>query len=161
MNKTLFFRKATRDDVPLILEFIKQIAEYEKLSDAVVATEELLDRWLFENHCAETIFAVVDGKEVGFALYFYNFSTFTGRAGLYLEDLFVKPEFRGCGYGKGLLLELTKIAREKGCGRMEWVCLDWNTPSINFYKSLGAQPMDEWTIYRLSQKQLDKLATGQ
>lgn len=155
------FRKAGPEDVPLVLWFIKQIAEYEKMLDEVEATEELLTEWLFERHCAEVVFAVVDGKEVGFALYYYNFSTFTGRPGLYLEDIFVMPEHRGKGYGKALFNQLVRHAAETGCGRMDWVCLDWNTPSIRFYKSTGARAMDQWTIYRLTETELKKLAGGE
>ena len=152
------FRYADESDVTLILQFIKAIAEYEKMSDEVVATEELLHEWLFEKKIGEVIFALENGVEVGFALFFYNFSTFVGRGGIHLEDLFVKPEFRGKGYGKGLLREIAKLAAEKGCGRVEWTCLDWNTPSINFYLSLGAQQMNEWTIYRLSGDSLRKVS---
>ena len=144
------FRNATENDCALILEFIKALAEYEKMSDDVVATEELLREWIFEKQKAEVIFALEDGREVGFALFFHNFSTFVGKAGLYLEDLFVKPEYRKRGHGKALILELARIANERGCGRMEWSCLDWNQPSIDFYLSLGAKPMNEWTTYRLS-----------
>ena len=135
------FRKAVREDVPLILEFIKGLAEYEKMSDEVVATEEILDEWLFDKEKAEVIFAIAEGEEVGFALFFHNFSTFLGRAGIYLEDLFVKPKYRGNGYGKAILKRLAQIAVERGCGRLEWSCLDWNQPSIDFYLSLGATPM--------------------
>lgn len=144
------FRNATADDCALILEFIKGLAEYEKMSDDVVATEDLLREWIFEKQKAEVIFALEDGREVGFALFFHNFSTFVGRAGIYLEDLFVLPEYRKRGHGKALILELARIANERGCGRMEWSCLDWNQPSIDFYLSLGAKPMNEWTTYRLS-----------
>ena len=151
-------RYATEKDAALILEFIRGIAEYEKMSDEVVATEELLQEWIFEKKKAEVIFAVENGVEVGFALFFHNFSTFVGRAGLYLEDLFVKVEHRGKGYGKALLKELARIAVERGCGRMDWVCLDWNQPSIDFYKRMGARPMDEWTVYRVSGAGLDALA---
>ena len=151
-------RYATEKDAALILEFIRGIAEYEKMSDEVVATEELLQEWIFEKKKAEVIFAVENGVEVGFALFFHNFSTFVGRAGLYLEDLFVKVEHRGKGYGKALLKELARIAVERGCGRMDWVCLDWNQPSIDFYRSLGAVPMDEWTIYRLTGDTLKAVA---
>lgn len=152
------FRFAGRKDVPLILQFIKDLAAYEKMEDQVVATEELLTEWIFEKQKAEVLFAVEEGEEVGFALFFHNFSTFLGRAGLYLEDLFVKPEFRGKGYGKALLGRLAQIAKERGCGRMEWWCLDWNRPSIDFYRSLGAEPMDEWTVYRLTGDTLDHMA---
>lgn len=144
------FRPAVPEDCPLILSFIKALAEYEKMSDQVVATEELLKEWIFEKGKAEVIFPVVDGEEVGFALFFHNFSTFLGRAGIYLEDLFIKPEHRGKGYGKATLQQLGRIALERGCGRLEWACLDWNRPSIDFYLSLDAKPMDEWTVYRLT-----------
>lgn len=154
----LTFRFATEADTPLILTFIKALAEYEKMLDLVVADEALLADQLFRKKNAEVIFAVEDGKEVGFALFFHNFSTFLGRAGLYLEDLYVLPEFRGRGYGKALLQKLAAIAVERGCGRMEWWCLDWNRPSIDFYKALGAEPMDEWTVYRLTGDTLKQLA---
>ena len=154
------FRFATENDVALILEFIKGLAEYEKMSSDVVATEELLREWIFEKKKAEVIFAVENGVEVGFALFFHNFSTFLGRAGIYLEDLFVKPEYRGCGHGKALIRELARITVERGCGRLEWCCLDWNKPSIDFYISLGAKPLDEWTIYRLSGEDLNAFAKG-
>lgn len=152
------YRFAERKDAALILEFIKGLAEYEKLSDEVVASPETLEEWIFARQKAEVIFALEDGVEVGFALFFHNFSTFLGRAGLYLEDLFVKPAYRGKGYGKGLLATLAKIALERGCGRLEWVCLDWNKPSIDFYKSFGAVPMDDWTIYRVTGNTLTALA---
>ncbi|MBR3130661.1 MAG: GNAT family N-acetyltransferase [Clostridia bacterium] len=156
--KQLTFRKAEETDCGLILRFIRALASYEKMLDEVVATEDLLRDWLFRKHSAEVLFACEDGKEVGFALFFHNFSTFVGRAGLYLEDLYVLPEYRGNGYGKALLKQLASIAVERGCGRMEWVCLDWNRPSIDFYRSLGAQSMDEWTIYRLAGESLTNLA---
>lgn len=146
----IIFRPALPEDCPLILSFIKALAEYEKMSDQVVATEELLKEWIFEKGKAEVIFPVVEGEEVGFALFFHNFSTFLGRAGIYLEDLFIKPEYRGKGYGKATLQQLGRIALERGCGRLEWACLDWNRPSIDFYLSLDAMPMDEWTVYRLA-----------
>ena len=149
------FRFATENDVALILNFIKALADYEKMSDAVVADEALLREWIFEKKKAEVIFALDNGVEVGFALFFHNFSTFLGRAGIYLEDLFVLPEYRGRGHGKALITELARITKERGCGRLEWCCLDWNKPSIDFYLSLGAKPLDEWTIYRLSGKDLD------
>ena len=152
------FRFATEADTPLILNFIRALAEYEKMSDLVVADETLLKEQLFRKKNAEVIFAVEEEKEVGFALFFHNFSTFLGRAGLYLEDLYVLPEFRGKGYGKALLQKLAAIAVERGCGRMEWWCLDWNQPSIDFYKALGAEPMDEWTVYRLAGETLTNLA---
>lgn len=150
-------RKAERKDAALILEFIKGIARYEKMEDQVEATVELLEQQLFDLHRAEVIFAIEDGKEVGFALFFYNFSTFVGRNGLYLEDLYVLPEYRGKGHGKSLFLELVHLAKENRCGRMEWVCLNWNQPSIDFYLSMGAEPLDEWTTYRLDAQALSKL----
>ncbi len=155
---TVTFRKAEREDVAWILEFIKGLAAYEKMENEVVADEALLEEWIFDKQKAEVIFAVADGKEVGFALFFHNFSTFLGRAGLYLEDLFVKPEYRGKGYGKAILKKLAAIAVERGCGRLEWSCLDWNKPSIDFYRSLGAVPMEEWTVYRVTGETLKKLA---
>lgn len=158
MDNDLVFRNATESDTALILAFIKALAEYENMSAYVMATEEALREWIFEKQKAEVIFAVKDNKEIGFALFFYNFSTFLGKAGIYLEDLFVFPEYRGKGYGKILLKELAKITVERGCGRLEWQCLDWNTPSIDFYLSLKAQPMTEWTGYRLTGETLLKLA---
>lgn len=152
------FRPAVPEDCPLILSFIKALADYEKMSDQVVATEELLREWIFEKGKAEVIFPVVDGEEVGFALFFHNFSTFLGRAGLYLEDLFVLPAYRGKGYGKALLKRLAAIAVERGCGRMEWWCLDWNQSSIDFYRAMGAEPMSDWTVYRLAGDTLRNLA---
>ena len=152
------FRYAEPADAGLILAFIKELADYEKMADEVIATEELLREWIFEKKKAEVIFALEDGKEVGFALFFHNFSTFLGRSGLYLEDLFVKTEARGKGYGKGLLRQLARIALERGCGRMEWWCLDWNQPSIDFYRSLDAEPMSEGTTYRLTGDTLRKMA---
>ncbi len=154
----LKFRFATQADVPLILQFIKDLADYEKMLDEIVATEDLLREWIFIGKKAEVIFALEDNKEVGFALFFHNFSTFLGRAGIYLEDLFVKPEYRGKGYGKGLLKELARIAVERGCGRLEWWCLDWNKPSIDFYLKLGAEPMEDWTVYRITGDTLKNLA---
>ena len=152
-------RYAQRSDVPLILRFIRDLAGYEQMADEVVATEALLEEWLFDRQKAEVIFALEDGKEVGFALFFHNFSTFLGRAGIYLEDLYVLPECRGRGYGKGLITALAHIAVERGCGRLEWWCLDWNKPSIDFYLSLGAKPMDDWTVYRITGSTLQALGT--
>ena len=152
------FRYASREDCALILEFIKELAEYERMSEQVVADEAILEEWIFDRQKAEVIFVMEDGHELGFALFFHNFSTFLGRAGIYLEDLFVKPEHRGRGCGKALLKKLAAIAVERGCGRFEWSCLDWNTPSIEFYKSMGAVPMDEWTSFRVSGKTLEELA---
>ena len=152
------FRFANEMDTALILRFIRGLAEYEHLADQVVADEETLRREIFDRKGAEVLFALEDGKEVGFALFFHNFSTFLGRSGLYLEDLFVWPEYRGRGYGKALLKQLAAVAVERGCGRLEWVCLDWNQPSIDFYKSLGAEPQSDWTIYRLTGNTLTALA---
>lgn len=158
MNTKFEYRFADENDVGTILYFINQLAIYEHMEDDVVATEDLLREWIFEKGKAEVIFALADGKEVGFALFCHNFSTFLGRAGIWLEDLFVLPEYRGRGYGKGLLKQLAKIAVERGCGRLEWSCLDWNKPSIDFYLSLGAVQMDEWTTYRLTGDTLKKMA---
>lgn len=152
------FRSATEQDTGLVLQFIRALAEYEKMLDLVVADEALLEDQLFRKKNAEVIFAMEDGKEVGFALFFHNFSTFLGRSGLYLEDLYVFPEYRGKGYGKALLRKLASLAVDRGCGRMEWWCLDWNQPSIDFYRSLGAEPMNEWTVYRLTGETLERLA---
>ena len=152
------FRTAERKDVAIILEFIRELADYEKMLDEVVATPELLEKWIFDERKAEVIFALEGEREVGFALFFHNFSTFLGRAGIYLEDLYVRPECRGKGYGKALLKELASIAVERGCGRLEWWCLDWNRPSIDFYLSLGAEPMKDWTVYRIAGETLKKLA---
>lgn len=160
MNR-ITYRFATEADTPLILDFIRQLAEYEKMSQEVVATEALLREWIFEKQKAEVLFAVTEEKEVGFALFFHNFSTFLGRAGIYLEDLFVLPEYRGRGCGKGLLKELAKLTVERGCGRLEWSCLNWNRPSIDFYLSLGAVPMEDWTVYRVTGKTLTDLAQKQ
>ena len=157
MNNTEI-RFANEEDVALILDFIKDLAEYEKMSDLVVADETLLREWIFEKKKAEVIFALEDGKEVGFALFFHNFSTFLGRAGIYLEDLYVKSAYRGHGHGKALIKKLAAIAVERGCGRLEWSCLDWNTPSIDFYLSLGAEQMNEWTVYRFEGESLAALA---
>ena len=154
----LSFRKAEENDCGLILFFVKELAVYEKLSDQVIATEDLLREWLFEKKKAEVIFACEDGREVGFALFFHNFSTFLGRAGIYLEDLYVLEEFRGRGCGRALLKELARIAVERCCGRLEWACLDWNQPSIDFYLSLHAVPMEEWTVYRVAGEELKRLA---
>lgn len=153
-------RFAREGDEGLILGFIKELAAYERMSDLVVASEALLREWIFERKKAEVLFAMEEGKEVGFALFFHNFSTFLGRAGIYLEDLFVLPAHRGRGHGTALIRSLARIAVERGCGRLEWSCLDWNTPSIRFYLSLGAERMDEWTVYRFAGERLCALAEG-
>ena len=158
MNAELNFRYAERNDVSLILKFILELAAYEKMLDEVVADEATLEEWIFDKNKAEVIFAWLDGKEIGFALFFHNFSTFLGRAGLYLEDLYVSPEYRGKGYGRAILKKLASIAVERKCGRLEWWCLDWNKPSIDFYLSLGAEPMSDWTVYRIAGETLKNLA---
>ncbi len=155
---SLTFRTAQEQDAALILEFIRALADYEKMLDQVTATEDTLRDWLFDRKKAEVLFAVADGTEVGFALFFHNFSTFLGKAGLYIEDLFVRPEYRGLGYGKALFQKLAQTAVERGCGRLEWWCLDWNKPSIGFYLSMGAKPMDDWTVYRITGDSLTELA---
>ena len=154
------FRTAAPEDTALLLSFIRELAAYEHMLEDVVATEAILREWLFEKQRAEAFFVLDQGVEVGFALYFYNFSTFLGRAGIYLEDLFVKPAYRKLGYGKAILRELARRTAAAGCGRLEWACLNWNTPSIAFYTSLGAQPMNDWTVYRLSGDSLRQLATA-
>lgn len=158
MQKGLSYRYASREDVSLILKFIKDLARYEKLENEVVATEEILEEWLFDKEKAEVIFALENEKEIGFALFFHNFSTFLGRSGIYLEDLYVMEEYRGKGYGKCILQKLAQIAVERGCGRLEWWCLDWNQPSIDFYLSLGAEPMKDWKVYRITGETLTSLA---
>ena len=151
-------RFAEEKDIPVILEFIRALARYEKLEHEVVATEEILREWIFEKGKAEVLLLSEGETPVGFALFFHNFSTFLGRAGVYLEDLFVLPEYRGKGYGKQLLKTLAAITVERGCGRLEWSCLDWNAPSIAFYKSLGAVSMDGWSTYRVTGETLNRLA---
>jgi GNAT superfamily N-acetyltransferase len=152
-------RPAGVEDVPIVLQLIRDLAAYERAPDEVVATEEQLVDVLFgERPVAEVLLAFEEGSPVGFAIYFYNFSTWLGRPGLYLEDLFVKPDKRGKGYGRALLVELAKIARDRECGRMEWAVLDWNEPAIKFYRALGAKPMDEWTVFRLTGEEIAKLA---
>ena len=152
-------RPATEDDVPIILSLIRELAEYERLSYEVVATEGLLRESLFgERRGAEVLIACCKGAPAGFALFFHSFSTFLGRPGIYLEDLYVKPKFRGRGIGYALLTHLARLAKERGCGRLEWSVLDWNEPAIKLYKSIGAVPMDEWTVYRLTGEALETLA---
>jgi len=150
------FRFAKKEDCAIILEFIKELSVYEKLENEVTADVKTIEKSIFEDKGAEVIFALKDGKEVGFALFFHNYSTFLGKRGVYLEDLFVKEKYRGEGFGKGLLKKLAQIAVERDCGRLEWSCLDWNKPSIDFYLSLGAVPMDEWTVYRMTGKTLEE-----
>lgn len=152
-------RDARIEDVPLILSFIRELAEYERLTHEVVATEELLAENLFgKRRAAEVLIGLLEETPVGFALFFHNFSTFLGRSGIYLEDVYVRPEYRGRGFGHAFLAHLAKLARERGCGRLEWAVLDWNEPAIRFYESLGAVAMDDWTVYRLTGKALAELA---
>ncbi|HEU5442978.1 MAG TPA: GNAT family N-acetyltransferase [Steroidobacteraceae bacterium] len=159
MSDTITIRPATPDEVPLVLEFIRDLARYERLEDEVSASEADLREALFgERRYAEVVFACTGGAPVGFALFFHNFSTFKGRPGIYLEDLFVRPEARGRGIGKRLLAHLARTAVERRCARLEWAVLDWNEPSIGFYRSLGAVPMDEWTVFRLTGDALALLA---
>lgn len=152
-------RRAEEKDVSLILTLIKELAEYENLSDQVVATEETLKKFLFEEHMAEVVIGEYQEEPVALALFFHNFSTFLGRPGIYLEDLYVRPQMRGKGIGQILLSYIAKLAKERECGRLEWCCLDWNKPSIGFYKQMGAIPMEEWTTYRLKDQALNKLAS--
>jgi GNAT superfamily N-acetyltransferase len=155
-------RPARMEEVPIILQLIRDLATYERAPDDVVATEEQLVDVLFgDRRVAEVLLAFEGESPVGFAVYFYNFSTWLGRPGLYLEDLFVKPEKRGKGYGRALLVELAKIARDRGCGRMEWAVLNWNEPAIKFYRALDAEPMDEWTVFRLTREEIAKLADSE
>ena len=159
MSDTFEIKHATVSDVPLILSFIKKLAEYEKLSHEVVATEASLKESLFgEKAHTEIIIAYLNGHAVGFALFFPNFSTFLGRPGIYLEDLYVKIEARGKGVGQKILCYLAKLAKSRNCGRLEWSVLDWNEPAIGFYKKIGAKPMDEWTVYRVTGEALENLA---
>jgi GNAT superfamily N-acetyltransferase len=154
-------RQATERDVPVLLSFIRQLAEYERMSNEAVLTEEILRESLFgPRPAAEALLGYSGDTPVAFAVFFHNFSTFLGRAGMYLEDLFVVPEMRGKGFGRAMLVELAKIARERKCGRFEWAVLDWNESAVKFYKSLGAVPMDEWTIFRVTGGALDRLAGG-
>ena len=156
----LKFRQAEEKDIELILAFIYELAEYEKMLDEVSATPTILKEWLFDKKAAEVIFVMEDDIEAGYALFFHNFSTFTGKAGLYLEDIYVKPTYRKKGYGKALFKELVKIAYQRGCSRMEWVCLDWNKPSIDFYLSVKAKPIKDWTIFRLDHEEIKALANS-
>jgi GNAT superfamily N-acetyltransferase len=159
MADSFSIRVAGESDIPLILQFIRDLAEYEKLSHLVVATEDILRTTLFGRpRFAEVLVGEAGGDPAGFALFFHNFSTFLGRPGIYLEDLFVKPQYRGRGYGKALLARLASIATSRDCGRLEWAVLTWNEPSIEFYKSLGAKPLDEWKVFRLTGEALEKLA---
>jgi len=159
-SSELEIRAATEGDVPQILTFIRALADYERMADAVVATEEGLRQSLFGTRAyAECVLALWKGKPAGFALFFHNFSTFLGRPGLYLEDLFVQPELRGMGVGRALLAHLAKLATDRNCGRLEWSVLDWNEPAIAFYKSIGAEAMNEWTVFRLREDALARLGS--
>ncbi|MBD7913803.1 GNAT family N-acetyltransferase [Clostridium sp. Sa3CUN1] len=157
-KNNLVIRNAKEEDVSTLLSLIKEIAEYEKMSDQVIATEETLMESIFKNNRANALILEVDNKEIGYCIYFYNFSTFIGRSGIYIEDIFIKKEYRGNGFGSEIFKFLARKAKEEGCKRIEWSCLDWNEPSIKFYKSLGAVPMDEWTVYRLTEKEIIKLS---
>lgn len=159
MTELFEIKKTTKDDIPLIFSFIKELAEYEKLSHEVVATEQTLTTMLFgDKPYAEVIIGYLNNSPVSFAIYFHNFSTFLGQPGIYLEDLFVKPEFRGQGLGQKMFVYLAQIAKDRQCGRFEWSVLDWNELAIGFYKRMGAKPMDGWTVYRASGKALEDLA---
>ena len=155
---TLNIRPARPDEAGLVLDFIKRLAEYEKCTDDVVADEATIYNSLFVERSAEVVFAEEDGTVVGFALFFHNFSTFVGRKGMYLEDLFVLPEKRGLGYGKALLKYVARIAVERNCGRMEWICLDWNESALSIYRSIGATPLSDWTVQRLDEQTLNEFA---
>ena len=156
--QTINIRPARPDEAGLVLDFIKKLAVYEKCADDVVADEATLRHSLFVEHAAEVVFAEEDGTVVGFALFFHNFSTFVGRKGMYLEDLFVLPEKRGRGYGKALLKYVAKLAVERNCGRMEWICLDWNESALSVYRSMGAEPLSDWTVQRLDEQALKRFA---
>jgi ribosomal protein S18 acetylase RimI-like enzyme len=161
MGETLQIRPATEADIPLLLEFIRELAEYERLADQVVASEELLRKNLFgERPAAESLLGFYQTQPAAFALFFHNFSTFLARPGLYLEDLFVKPQFRGRGFGKQLLRKLAQLAAERDCGRLEWSVLDWNEPAIGFYRAIGARPLDDWTVFRLNGEPLRALGAS-
>ena len=158
MNDKFKIREAGKDDVPVILSFIKELAEYEKLSNEVKATEDMLLRNLFEKKYAEVLIGELNSEPVGFSLFFHNFSTFLGKPGIYLEDLYVMEKYRGRGFGGKMLSYLAKLTAERDCGRLEWSVLDWNKPAIDFYLSIGAVPMEDWTVYRLTGKELSTLA---
>lgn len=160
MSSTITIRFATRDDIPTILDFIRELAVYEHLEKEVTATPELLEEWLFEKQKAEVIFACTpEGTEAGIAVFFHSFSTFLGKGGIYLEDLFVKPQFRRRGFGKALLSYLAKLTVQRGCGRLEWACLDWNQNAIDFYHAWGASTLDDWTTFRLTGEKLKQLGS--
>ena len=158
INNNFSVRFASTNDIPTILKFIRELAAYEKLENEVTATEDILKEWIFEKKKSEVLIALEDDVEIGYALFFHNFSTFLGKAGIYLEDLYISPNYRGLGYGKSLLKKLAEITVERGCERLDWQCLDWNKTSIDFYLSLNASAMEEWTTYRLSHDNLKKFA---
>lgn len=154
----LRFITATEKDIPVILDFIKQIATYEKMLDKVIATEESLKESIFENNRAKALLIEFNNKVIGYIVYFFNYSTFVGREGLYIEDIYIKPEYRGQGLGKKCFKFLVKIAKKYKCQRVEWTCLDWNEPSLKFYKSIGAKRMKEWIIHRLDKEEIDRIS---
>ena len=156
---TLSIRNAKEEDLPLVLTFIQELADYEKLSHQVIADIETLDYWLFQKKTAEALILECAGQAIGFALFFHNFSTFLGKAGIYLEDLYIRPQYRNHGYGKALMLHLASLTLDRQCGRLEWSCLDWNEPSIGFYERLGAVAQSDWTTYRLNEEALRALVS--
>jgi GNAT superfamily N-acetyltransferase len=158
INDHILLRSAQKRDTKLIINFIYELAEYEHLTHLVEVDEMTLKKYIFKEKKIEVIIAEYDNKPAGFTVYFHNFSTFLGRPGIYIEDLYIKPEFRGKGLGKHLFSYLAKLVHKRAYGRLEWACLNWNEPSVKFYKSQGAQPLDEWTVYRISGKNLEKLA---
>ncbi|WP_300754657.1 GNAT family N-acetyltransferase [uncultured Brachyspira sp.] len=158
INNNFSVRFASLNDIPTILKFIKELAAYEKLENEVTATEDILREWVFEKNKCEVLIALENNTEIGYALFFHNFSTFLGKAGIYLEDLYITPNYRGLGYGKRLLKEVAKIAVERGCERLDWQCLDWNKSSIDFYLSLNTIEMKGWISYRLSHEKLKEFA---
>lgn len=157
MAEAIQFRFAVRKDVPLVLKFIRDLAAYENLLDKVAVNETILEAWLFKEQKAEVIFCELAGRPIGFTLFFYNFSTFLGESGIFLEDLYIEPAYRGRGYGKAIFAKLAEVAIERGCGRLDWWCLNWNKPSIDFYEAMGAKHLKEWRIYRLPKEKLAAL----
>ena len=157
MESDLYIREANENDIKLILRFIRRLAQYENVAHKVVATEEMLSDWIFNKKRVHVLIGEYEGESIGFALYYYNFSTFLGRGGIHLEDLYVLPKYRNKGFGKQIIKRLCEIAVKYNCSRVEWTCLNWNKPSINFYLSLGAKPMTDWTIYRISEENLELL----
>ena len=158
MSSCIQFRMATDKDTATVMRFIRELAEHQRLSHALMATEDSIRKWVFEERLADVVIACDNGEDVGFALYYRNFSTILGRVGIHLEDLYVRPEYRGRGYGKALLGFLASLTVKEGCGRLEWICLDWNRPSVEFYLGIGATPLNEWTTYRLDGEALERAA---